>query len=426
MIRRILFSISLGVSLCLALPAFSGEGSNILFIIDSSGSMWGQVDGVAKIETAKESLGNLLGDLPPDTQVGLMVYGHRSKDDCKDVEVLIPLGKNDPNAMKEKISHIQPKGKTPLTYSLNQSKELFASLQGQSNHIILVSDGKESCGGDPCEAAKKLAESGVGLKVHVVGFDVSNEEKKQLECIAKNGNGSYFNVKNTKGFKEAFVQVKQEVAKSKKPELKEFFFDDFEGEEFKGVWKVVNPNPDNMVLDDGKYLVIANTGKIFKETANNILVYNDEIPAREYVVAVKFATSMLQNSGWNQHYDYEYGSVSGVIFYLDKDNYLLFAPGRSHGSVFGRFFKRQGGKRDVELKHTISNPLKNPDTYMLKIEKIKYKYTAYIYNPDPKKEGWEKVGTLSSLKKLKPGLISFRGSGEEVTTEFDSFKIEIK
>jgi len=65
--------------------------SNVLFILDGSGSMWAKVEGRAKIDVAKEVLGGLLSDLPSDTRVGLVAYGHTKKDDCKDVQVLAPL-----------------------------------------------------------------------------------------------------------------------------------------------------------------------------------------------------------------------------------------------------------------------------------------------------------------------------------------------
>ncbi len=193
------------------LTSASGASSNVLFILDGSNSMWGQVDGVPKIVTAKKVLVSLLKDLPEDTNVGIMVYGHRSEGNCRDVELLVPIGPNDPSKLAKRIETIQPKGKTPITYSLEQSLPLFASLKGQNNYVVLVSDGKETCGGDPCQAAKKLAAAGVGLKIHVVGFDVSGEERRQLECIAKGGRGRYFNAKDTEGLKRAFVRVKREV-----------------------------------------------------------------------------------------------------------------------------------------------------------------------------------------------------------------------
>lgn len=191
--------------------------SNVLFILDSSGSMWGMVDDVPKIDTAKDILTGLIGDLPKDTNVGLMAYGHRDKEDCQDVEVLTAIGPNNPGGLSARIDALKPKGKTPLTYSLEQSLPLFESFKGQNNSVVLVSDGVETCGGEPSDAAAKLAGAGFNLKVHVVGFDVSDQEQQKLRTIAVQGNGRYFNAENAEGLKTALAKVKKEVQKTQQP-----------------------------------------------------------------------------------------------------------------------------------------------------------------------------------------------------------------
>ena len=85
--------------------------SNVLFILDGSGSMWGQLDGTAKIETAKKVMSSLLSDLPKNVNVGLMAYGHRSEGDCKDVQLLVPIASNSADKLTKQINAIKPKGK---------------------------------------------------------------------------------------------------------------------------------------------------------------------------------------------------------------------------------------------------------------------------------------------------------------------------
>ena len=70
-------------------------GTNILFILDGSGSMWGRLDNVEKIVTAKEVMTELVNDFPEGINIGLEVYGHRRKGDCGDIEMLESLGKGD-------------------------------------------------------------------------------------------------------------------------------------------------------------------------------------------------------------------------------------------------------------------------------------------------------------------------------------------
>jgi Ca-activated chloride channel family protein len=72
--------------------AAKNQEGNMMFILDASGSMWGQVEGKAKITIAKEVLVGLIENLPEGLNVGLVAYGHRRKGDCKDVEELVPLG----------------------------------------------------------------------------------------------------------------------------------------------------------------------------------------------------------------------------------------------------------------------------------------------------------------------------------------------
>jgi hypothetical protein len=58
-------------------------------ILDASGSMWGQIDGVNKIVIAREVIADLLRDFPEDQALGLTVYGHRERGNCADIETLV-------------------------------------------------------------------------------------------------------------------------------------------------------------------------------------------------------------------------------------------------------------------------------------------------------------------------------------------------
>jgi len=171
------------------------QGGNVIFIFDASGSMWGQVEGKAKIQIAKEVLTGLIQDLPEGINVGLVAYGHRQKGDCQDVEELVPLGVLDKDKIIKKIQAINPKGKTPITLSVQKTAEKLKNVDEETS-IILVSDGKETCAGDPCELVKQLKASGVKFTMYVIGFDVTEEEKWQLECMATVGGGLYYEAKN--------------------------------------------------------------------------------------------------------------------------------------------------------------------------------------------------------------------------------------
>jgi len=172
-----------------------GQGSNTLFILDASGSMWGQIKGKPKISIAKEVMSKLVPDLPDNSRIGLIAYGHRRKGDCNDVETLVKLGGNHKQPVLNAVKGLNAKGKTPLTRSVNQAIAMLRSEENRST-VVLVSDGIESCGGDPCAAVKAAKASGVNFILHTVGFGLIKKESAQLQCMAKAGGGQYFQANN--------------------------------------------------------------------------------------------------------------------------------------------------------------------------------------------------------------------------------------
>jgi len=186
--------------------AEEGSAQNIIFILDASGSMWGQVEGKAKIAIAKEVLTDLIQHLPDDVHVGLVAYGHRRKGDCSDVEELIPLSLIQKAKLVETVQSLNPKGKTPITLSVQKTAEKLKEMEEKTT-IILVSDGKETCEGDPCALVRELKAAGIRFVMHVIGFDVTEEERLQLECMAEAGDGVYYTAKTAADFQMAVKEV---------------------------------------------------------------------------------------------------------------------------------------------------------------------------------------------------------------------------
>ncbi len=186
---------------------------NIVIILDASGSMWGHVEGQSKISIAKDTLTELIEKLPDTVAAGLVAYGHRKKGDCGDVEELVPLAPMDRARLKKAVKALSPKGKTPITESIRRTAEGLRSVE-QETTIMLVSDGKETCDDDPCALVKELKDSGLKLVVDVIGFDVTDEERQQLECIAENSGGTYYSAKNADQFRKAVVQTSKKESLS--------------------------------------------------------------------------------------------------------------------------------------------------------------------------------------------------------------------
>jgi Ca-activated chloride channel family protein len=164
-------------------PAPVATPTNVLFILDSSGSMWERVDGQPKVTTAKKVLNDLLAHLPPQTRVGLMTYGHRRKGDCQDIELLSAIGRETAGQIAKRVDALQPKGETPIAAALVKAADALKGVAGPKM-VVLVTDGAEECHGDPCAAAKALAAVGADVHVNVVGFHLKPKEREAVECIA--------------------------------------------------------------------------------------------------------------------------------------------------------------------------------------------------------------------------------------------------
>ncbi|HEV3028014.1 MAG TPA: VWA domain-containing protein, partial [Planctomycetota bacterium] len=175
------------------------DSSNFMIILDASGSMRDEVDGREKFDIAKDVVESIIKKLGEGAQVGLRVYGHRlnaleERADF-DSELLVPLGPLKPATFMAKVRPLRCKGKTPLTYSMDETIRDISSVDPELDLItIILTDGGESTrGAKPEGAAQRLAAARKGMKVHVVGFDINNdEEREQLEKIAAAGGGKYF------------------------------------------------------------------------------------------------------------------------------------------------------------------------------------------------------------------------------------------
>ncbi len=194
----------------ISFAADSGSNASMIIILDASGSMWGQIDGKAKMGIAKDALAGIVKNLPENMNVGFVAYGHRKKGDCNDVELLIPLAPLDKTRLLEKINGLNPKGMTPISLSIRSTLNTLKDIKNQVT-VILVSDGLETCKEDPCETTRLLKVSGINFIMHVIGFDVSEKENKQLKCIAEAGNGKYFIARNANQLKLAVGTITRPV-----------------------------------------------------------------------------------------------------------------------------------------------------------------------------------------------------------------------
>lgn len=183
----------------------SAPPDDAILILDASGSMWGQIDGVNKIVIAKDVVEGLVRGLPENQRLGMVAYGHRKKGDCNDIETLADVGADRDDVIAQ-IRALSPVGKTPLTKSVEHAATELNYTENAAT-VILVSDGLETCEADPCALARTLEENGLDFTVHVVGFDVTEEERQGLQCIAEETGGEFLAADNADELNAALTQV---------------------------------------------------------------------------------------------------------------------------------------------------------------------------------------------------------------------------
>ena len=180
--------------------------TRILFIFDCSNSMNGDWQSGKKIDIARRIFIRLLDSLKnqPNLELALRMYGHQSPvppQDCSDTRLEIPFGKNNIDKIKEKLISTKPKGTTPIARSLELCAADFPNDPAARNIVILITDGKEECGGDPCKIALALYSKGIKLKPFIIGIGLDVDIKKAFECL-----GTYYDAPTEKDF-ETFFDV---------------------------------------------------------------------------------------------------------------------------------------------------------------------------------------------------------------------------
>ncbi len=189
-----------GLLASLVLPSLAAEKTIIVF--DASGSMWAQIDGKPRIEIARETISTVLAAMPVDRELGLMVYGHREKGSCTDIELVVPPAAGTAAAISAAVNKISPKGKTPLSAAVKQAAEALKYTEEKAT-VILITDGLETCDADPCALGNELEKSGVDFTAHVVGFGLTEDEGKKVSCLATNTGGKYIQASDAKSLTEA-------------------------------------------------------------------------------------------------------------------------------------------------------------------------------------------------------------------------------
>jgi Ca-activated chloride channel homolog len=272
----VLFSASMG-------KTTSAQGKDpelvrILFIFDASNSMWGQWGkNTTKIESARIVLASAIDSLRgiPNLELALRIYGHQvaiepGKQDCNDTKLEIPFGKDNHQAIINRVRTVIPKGTTPIARSLEYCAQDFPDKNSR-NIVILITDGIEACDEDPCAVSRALQSKGIMVKPFVVGIGLDISHLQGLTCI-----GTYYDANDEKEFGDVLKQILAQALNNSSVQInllnterlpKETnvtctFYDQYTGGIKKSLMHTLNykGNPDTITMEPlGTYRMVVHT-----------------------------------------------------------------------------------------------------------------------------------------------------------------------
>lgn len=192
---------------------FVNTPRNIEIIVDASGSMRNVVAGTDKQrwQVAQDALRTLItsGQITEQTFVAVRTYGRQRGADCSDMEILRGIGPFNTEDLLNVVGTIEPAigARTPLAASIRAAVDDLQATEGHTV-LIVVSDGDETCNGDPPAEAAYFVSVAPQRQVHVIGFALDiPEDAERLRQIALQGNGLYFDADDSAQLAAALRQT---------------------------------------------------------------------------------------------------------------------------------------------------------------------------------------------------------------------------
>ncbi len=210
--RFIPFLIGAFMAFAPGLQSEEAPGGRVLFILDGSGSMMRSLDGVSRIAAATDVMAGLIDGLPDEIEAGLMSYSHERPRACDGVTLIAAPGAMSREDMLYSLAYVRPGGGTPIAASLQRAGAVIR--QGDTAvSVVLVSDGFETCGGDPCAVARQLRREGVDVTIHVVGIRVDARMRESLSCVAQSTGGAFHGVETMDALYQTFDRLRERIVR---------------------------------------------------------------------------------------------------------------------------------------------------------------------------------------------------------------------
>ena len=198
-----------------------GCNRDVMIVFDGSGSMsetgFNQLD-LPRIVDAREAVSRVMPVVSPVRRLGLLIYGPGPDAPCSNIDVRFPPLPNAGPVVVRAIEELEPAGNTPLATSVGAAAEVL-DYQERPGEIVVITDGKETCGGAPCALAAELSAQAHELTIHVIGFKVRGDHfswESQggsdysqavtvARCLADATAGEYFSAESVDELAEALI-----------------------------------------------------------------------------------------------------------------------------------------------------------------------------------------------------------------------------
>ena len=181
------------------------------FLLDSSVSMAEKLGAEPKVELARHALTEAVKQLPRGTRFAVRTFGHRvdqnhQAESCQDSELIIPFNAPALDVLGLRLNGLKPKGYTALAYSLAQVAADFPAQAGRKT-LVLMTDGADTCGGDPEAIVSTLKKKGFEVQVQVLGIALDVAGRKSLQTLAAVSGGVFVPIYSGVELTRAAVQV---------------------------------------------------------------------------------------------------------------------------------------------------------------------------------------------------------------------------
>lgn len=180
-----------------------------MLVFDGSGSMAAISHNGLKsprIDEARAAIRESIPQISPFRKLGLVIFGPGPAESCSNIDLRFKPQSNAGPQIIADVDALLPIGQTPLTASVEEAVDAL-DLSKAPGVVVLLTDGRESCGRDPCDFAAQIAADN-NVTVHVIGFKVraqhfqwngqgAKNRETSARCLADKTGGKYVSTEST-------------------------------------------------------------------------------------------------------------------------------------------------------------------------------------------------------------------------------------